>query len=100
MEASLKPLILCFIALVVAVGVDRLLLWMESRHWIYYRRTKKNTGGGAIAGAMLEAQKAFEPGVAKAAEERQEITRKDDGSGDPPEPGEAPVDGDVDVREP
>lgn len=71
----------------VAIGLavlmlDRLLLWMESRNWIFYRRSK---GGprGAIYHA-LEMHSIFDPGIKHVHEIQVKEEEEEDESGDPP----------------
>ena len=56
------------LAIVVAIAVDRLALWMARRGWIRWRRPKhkwerESSGGGgsAMAGILTEFQKIVEP---------------------------------------
>ena len=68
--------------------VDRLLLWMEWRGWIDYRRT--NPGpfqSGQVGPAFLAIQGLLEPEKRHAAEEQTALrTSRDDRGGSPPEP--------------
>jgi hypothetical protein len=88
----LKVILIVAGSIVALVMLDRLFLWMESRGWMYYRRTKGRHGGGA-AGAVFEIHAALEPGVRHLLEERQMERAVQDESGDPPKPG-------PDAREP
>ena len=67
---------------VVAVLVDRLLLRMEARGWIFYRRTR-----GIRGGAMYHAQELdsiFNPGMQHVQEAHVKQEQEEDESGDPP----------------
>ena len=68
--------------LVVALLVDRLLLRMEARGWIFYRRTR-----GIRGGAMYHAQELdsiFNPGMQHVQEAHVKQEQEEDESGDPP----------------
>ncbi|MDI6697424.1 MAG: hypothetical protein QME85_00610 [Candidatus Saccharicenans sp.] len=70
---SLKLLVWLAIIAVAIFGLDRLLLAMESRGWIYYRR--KKPGSSALGRACLEVQRLLEPSkkyVIQIKEERKE----------------------------
>jgi hypothetical protein len=69
------------------LALDRLLLWMESRGWIYWRRTKKQTGAH-LGDAFLEIQAMVQPGMRHVVEERRAEGHEEDESGDPPEAGD------------
>jgi len=76
----------------ILVGValfllDRVLLWVEERGWIYYRKSKKS-GGPGVGDAFLEVQKLLEPTRKYTLEARQEDKKKQSETGDPPDPGE------------
>ncbi len=67
---------------VAAFAVDRLMLWMESRNWIYYRRSK-----GGPRGALyhtLEMHSIFDPGIKHVQEIQVKEEEEEDESGDPP----------------
>jgi len=74
------------IGLAIALWViDRLLLGMESRGWIFYRRTK-----GWRGRAMYHAQELdgiFNPGMNHVQEAYVTEEEEEDRSGDPPVPG-------------
>jgi hypothetical protein len=65
---------------------DRLLLWMEERGWIDYRRTypgRMNTG--QVGPAFLAIQGLLEPEKRHAAEEQTALrTERDQSGGEPP----------------
>jgi len=65
--------------------LDRLLLWMECRGWVYWRKTKRSTGPG-VGNALLEIQTLLEPSARHVLEYRQEV--KDES----PEPADPPAD--------
>lgn len=67
--------------------VDRLLLWMEWRGWIDYRRTNPGRfNPGQVGPAFLTIQGLLEPDKRHAAEERTAVRTEDDGEGAPPSP--------------
>ena len=69
--------------LIVAVWfVDRALLWMESRGWIYYRRTKP--GRGAMTYHLFEWNAAFDPTMRQVQEEQVREVIQEEEAGDPP----------------
>jgi hypothetical protein len=76
------PLVLAGLALLVFAG-DRLLLWMEWRGWIDYRRT--NAGRidtGRIGPAFLGIQALVQSGARHHLEEKNALRREADTSGD------------------
>ena len=69
----------------LAVGLfllDRALLWMESRGWIYYRRTRP--GRGAATYHLLEWNAVLDPTMRQVQEERIRERREEEESGAPP----------------
>ena len=70
--------------LVLAVLADRVLLFLESKGWIYYRRTK-GRGGGALY-HTLEMHSVFDPGIQEVIEVKYKDEQSQDESGDPPVP--------------
>jgi hypothetical protein len=70
---------------VLLLGLDRLLLRMESRGWIYYRKKKPNPA--ALGGACLEVQQLLEPSRTYVIEVMKEEKKEQAESGDPPESG-------------
>ena len=79
---------LALAGLVLAVFlVDRLLLWMEFRGWIDYRRTNPGRiNPGQVGPAFLAIQGLLEPEKRHAAEEQTALrTSRDDRGGEPPE---------------
>lgn len=72
--------------LVVGIALyllDRLLLWMERRGWVYWRKTTRSTGPG-MGNALLEIQSLVEPSARHALEIRQEVKEESPQPGDPP----------------
>ncbi len=67
---------------VVAFAVDRLMLWMESRNWIYYRRSKAGPRGALYH--TLEMHSIFDPGIKHVQEIQVKEEEEEDESGDPP----------------
>lgn len=66
--------------LVALFAFDRLMLWMERRGWIYWRR--RHASPGTLGRAMLEMQSMVEPQVGHQLEEEE---RSDEATpGDPP----------------
>ena len=63
------------------VVLDRVLLWMEGRGWIYYRRTKP--GRGASTYHLLEWTSVMDPTQRQVIEIRVKEERHEDESGDP-----------------
>ena len=82
--------ILWIVGLAVGLFVlDRILLWVESRGWIYYRRTKP--GRGAATYHLLEWNAVLDPTMRQVQEERIREKREEEESGAPPagdHPGE------------
>lgn len=71
---------------VAAFAVDRVFLFLESRGWMYWRRTNRPPAD-AVSSAVLELQSFVDPKVRHVIEERAEEKGARDDSGDPPEPG-------------
>ena len=72
--------------LVIGVALyvlDRLLLWMEGRGWVYWRKTTRPTGPG-VGIALLEMQTLVDPAARHVLELRQEVRE------DSPEPADPP----------
>jgi hypothetical protein len=76
----------------LAVGgflVDRVLLWLEWRGWIDYRRTDPGRfQAGQVGPAFLAIQGLLEPDKRHAAEERTRLRTERDASGDGTDPEE------------
>jgi len=78
--------------LLAALGVgsavwllDRVLLHLEAKGWIYYRR--KKAASGTLSSAFLSVQAVLEPGARHGAEERRSVRTESDREADPPIPG-------------
>jgi hypothetical protein len=68
--------------------VDRLLLWMEWRGWIDYRRTYPGRiNPGQVGPAFLAIQGLLEPEKRHAAEEQTAVRTEEDRSGGPDRAG-------------
>lgn len=79
----MAKLLLAVLALIaVLAAADRLLLWLEERGWLYYRRRKPNLRGSVYH--MLELQSVFDPGAEQVQEVIVEEEQQEDESGDPP----------------
>lgn len=81
--------VLLAIAGLVLLGflVDRLLLWLEWRGWIDYRRTYPGRlRGGNLGPAFLGIQSLLEPDKRHAAEEQTALRTEADAAGEPPDP--------------
>ncbi|NIM49272.1 MAG: hypothetical protein GTN78_19835 [Gemmatimonadales bacterium] len=78
--------------LAILVLVDRLLLRLESRGWINYRRRGLSRSGAAYHSLTL--QSIFNPGAEHVKEIKYQEVREQDESGDPP----APEAGELDQR--
>ncbi|MGE5414033.1 MAG: hypothetical protein ACM3NW_07660 [Syntrophomonadaceae bacterium] len=79
-------LVIAGLAIALFLG-DRLLLWMEWRGWIDYRRTYPGRlNAGQVGPAFLAIQGLLEPERRHAAEEQTAVrTERDDSGGAPPE---------------
>jgi len=60
--------------------VDRFLLWMESRGWIYYRRKKASPG--SLSTAFLEVHSILEPSKKVTVKEIRRIKHEETHTGD------------------
>ena len=79
----MTKLILLGIAVAAALLLfDRLFLWMESRGWLYYRRTKSR--GGASLYHFLDIHKIYNPEIQEVIEIKYGEEQQEDESGDPP----------------
>ena len=77
-----------WIGLAIVAGlfaIDRLLLWCESRGWLYWRRSNVRASG-ALSGALQDLQATLDPGVRAGREVQEEEKVQRDDSGDPPVP--------------
>jgi hypothetical protein len=68
--------------LILILLLDRILLWLESRDWINYRRRGFIRGGASYH--ALEMQSVFDPGAKELQQARFENIEERDDSGDPP----------------
>ena len=79
----MTKLILLGIAVAAALLLfDRLFLWMESRGWLYYRRTKSR--GGASLYHFLDIHKIYNPEIQEVIEIKYGEEQQEDESGEPP----------------
>ncbi len=70
------------VALVVGLfGLHRLALWMESRGWIFYMKTRASSG--ALGSAFLEIQSIVQPEKKYVLEMRQDERAGRDDAGGP-----------------
>lgn len=75
-------LLLWGILIVAALfAVDRVLLWLEARGWLYYRRNKPRRGAATYH--LMEIHTTFEPGFEEVMEAKVHEERSEDESGDP-----------------
>jgi hypothetical protein len=70
------------IAALTLVILDRLLLWMEGRGWIYYRRNKP-AGGGSLY-HMMQIHSIVDPAIREVIEAKWHDEEQQDEAGDPP----------------
>ena len=68
-------------AIALLLVLDRLLLRLEARGWIFYRKTKGKRGGAMFH--TLEMQSVFDPGARHAQQIIVEEEEEEDESGDP-----------------
>ena len=69
--------------LLAGFAVDRLLLWMEWRGWIDYRRTNPGRiNTGQVGPAFLAIQGLFQPGAKHHLEEKNAVRTERDATGD------------------
>jgi hypothetical protein len=79
-------LLFWIVGIVLALlALDRLLLWFESKGWLYYRRTGPR--GGAAVYHLMQMHSVFEPGIEEVIEAKVGEEKEEDESGDPPAPG-------------
>jgi hypothetical protein len=64
--------------LIVLFGLDRFLLWMERRGWIYWRKVKRTSAGGGF----LLGPDVFDPGKRYLEEAREERAADEEEDGD------------------
>ena len=60
----------------------RLLLWMESKGWIFYRNSGHHSG--ALGNAFMALHSVFDPEAGRAAEHRLHEEKEEPESGEPP----------------
>jgi hypothetical protein len=87
MPAFLETSLWILATLVGLFVLDRILLWIEARGWIYYRRNKPGRGAGTYH--LLEWNSAFDPTMRQVLEERVRESVQDEESGEPPVPEES-----------
>src|SRR5438093_11815738 len=69
-------------AAILLLLADQVLLWMERRDWIYWRKNKKTPNRASLGSAALEIQKLLEPEKRYVLElKREEKTLEDDECG-------------------
>ena len=78
----MRLLIWGLVIVVALLALDRLLLWFESKGWIYYRRYKPRRGASTYH--LMEMHSIFEPGFEEVIEAKVHEEEKEDESGDPP----------------
>jgi len=87
MGAGLAWLGIGMVAVVVGLWLaDRLLLWMERREWIYWRRRKGTPHRASVASAALELQTLLEPEKRYVLVLKKEEKTLADDEGAPPDP--------------
>lgn len=77
-----EVLVWAVLLLLLGSAVDRVLLRIEDRGWINYRRT--GWSRGAAAYHMLELQAMLDPAARQVIEIRYEQREQEDEAGDPP----------------
>lgn len=82
----LKLVIWLIGVLAIVVLVDRVLLWLESKGWINYRRNKLSRGGALYH--TLELHSIFDPGMRDVIEVKYAEEQQEDESGAPPGRGQ------------
>ncbi|MEJ2336631.1 MAG: hypothetical protein P8Y10_03235 [Gemmatimonadales bacterium] len=70
------------VIMAAGLALDRLLLWMESRGWVYWRRNRPARGASTYH--MLELHSNFDPGIQHILEATVKEEEDEDDSGDPP----------------
>jgi hypothetical protein len=66
-------------------GLHRLLLWMETKGWIYYMRKRASTN--TLGNAVLGLQQLIQPGAEHVLEERQSQRVQQEYAGGPDKAG-------------
>ena len=77
-----KVLVWGTVIMAAGLALDRLLLWMESRGWLYWRRNRPARGASTYH--MLELHSNFDPGIQHILEVTVKEEEDEDDSGDPP----------------
>lgn len=102
-EMTMIDTVLLVVGAILVIGfalylLDRMLLWMEHRGWIYWRKTKRATGPG-VGNALLEIQTLMEPSARHVLEYRHEVKDESPEPADPPseDPPSGPLE-DTDTR--
>jgi hypothetical protein len=80
----IKLLVLGAVVMLAAFALDQVLLWMESRGWIYWRRNR--VARGASTYHMLELHATFDPGIQHVQEVSVKEEEDEDDTGDPSAP--------------
>ncbi len=70
------------VIMAAGLALDRLLLWMESRGWVYWRRNRPARGASTYH--TLELHSNFDPGIRHILEATVKEEEDEDDSGDPP----------------
>lgn len=77
----------CFVIAISVIGgigilllLDRLALWMESKGWLYWRKSKGTST--RMGNAFLQLQSMLEPGNRHVIESREEVKEEMNHSGD------------------
>lgn len=79
----MRILLILFALALAGFLADRLLLWLEWRGWIDYRRTYPGRfQSGEVGPAFLAIQALFEPGKRHAVEQRNAVQTEEDDTGD------------------
>jgi hypothetical protein len=79
------PFVLVAAFVAAAFLIDRILLWMERRGWIFYRTIRPDSRN--VGPAFLEVQSLFEPGVRHVLEEKMQQREEEDDEGGPDKAG-------------
>ncbi len=82
MNTSLFWILVIVVGCVVAFAGHRLLLWMESKGWIFYRHS--GNSGGALGNAFMAVHSMLDSEAGRAAESRLHEEKKESESGEPP----------------
>lgn len=69
-------------AIVALFVLDGVLLWLEKRGWIYWRRVKRKSSGGGIGAGLNAMNTMFDPSARHAIEARKEQEMVEDDNGD------------------